>query len=1245
MSTDMTDVRTNTPILKPLALPLRGPALIEASAGTGKTYTLAMLYLRLVLNHGGDAAFGEPLLPHNILVVTFTKAATRELRDRIRQRLVEAAAYLRALAEPEMAAAIDVDDLLRDLCASYKEPAEQAGAAKRLEMAAEAMDEAAISTIHAWCYRVLSEFALHYGGGFEQSLLESETELLKETSEDFWRLCVMGMGREALSYMMQRFVGPEKLLDEVKNLLAHRANLPEANAELDTHITQQETQKQTLIKQVKADLAGSVDALEAYFLEAEETGLYKGLTVGHKATAFAKIREFVDSQDIKLWDGKSKSLPRLAMQDLSIWKDQAQAQVDLLAAKHLAKALSLVEELPSPDAYILTFACHWISQRLDNKKQQQGLLSNDDLLLRLQQALQGKGGEQLAAAIRQRFPMAMVDEFQDTDPVQYDIFNRVYGIRDGCPDAGFIMIGDPKQAIYAFRGGDIYTYLQAREHTKGHHHTLSHNFRSDEDLINSVNGLFRHGDSHAYGAFRFRRDEQNPLPFLPVSAGRKAKRKLVIQGQEQSSQVAWVAEKNEKDEKAGKAMSDTLYIQQMSDATANEIARLLNLSAQDQAHISDGDDQQVLEPKHMAILVANQTEASAVRDALAKRQIPSVYLSDSSSVYTTPIAQDVLLLLRAVADPDDDRLLSMVLPTLLVGLDVATMDTLQRDELAWEKQLQRFHTYHQIWQSKGVLALLYQVIFDSHAAARILAVPGGERLLTDLLHLAELLQQAAVHLDGEHSLVRHFENLLDNPDKQDANQQQRLESDSNLVQVVTIHKSKGLEYPVVFLPFVSKTRVAKASDMPLIHHDNQRRKQVTLEADKSILQMVEQERQTEEIRKLYVALTRASCCQYLGLGDIKNAQTSGIGCLLMLPETAGQLADYLQGLGDSLQLQTLPADAKWQHKRKQTDTWQGARKAPAVQVRNWYTASYSALSFSSSHQSESIQQQETDAAPDTAQDAILLEEQQTKLDVETALGIKAVADLSPSMHNLPKGALYGTMLHEMLEDCAALGFAEVVANQAARQKIISDHLQPLELGDWVTAVDAWLVKFIAMPWRLDSVAASPLELQNLNAEQLLVEMEFLIATHQVDVVAMDKLVCQHTWQQQARPQADAQQLHGMLKGYIDLLVEHQGQYFVVDWKSNYLGEDASAYTHGALRDALLHKRYDMQYVLYILALHRLLKSRLPNYEYDLHVGGAVYVFLRGTDNPETQGLLMDKPPQALIEGLDSLFQGARGGLV
>jgi exodeoxyribonuclease V beta subunit len=245
----------------------------------------------------------------------------------------------------------------------------------------------------------------------------------------------------------------------------------------------------------------------------------------------------------------------------------------------------------------------------------------------------------------------------------------------------------------------------------------------------------------------------------------------------------------------------------------------------------------------------------------------------------------------------------------------------------------------------------------------------------------------------------------------------------------------------------------------------------------------------------------------------------------------------------------------------------------------------------------------------------------------------------PNIHNLPKGALFGTMLHNILEDCAQLGFAEVIQQPSSRQQILSERLQPLTLSPWLEALDSWLVRLLKMPWQLAALGAKPMQLQALTAQQWLVEMEFLVATKGVDVATMDRLVCQYTWSQQSRPQAQAQQLNGMLKGYIDLLVEHNGQYYVVDWKSNYLGADASAYSQDAMAEALLHKRYDMQYVLYILALHRLLRSRLPGYNYAKHIGGAVYVFLRGIDNPDTQGLLLDKPEQGLIERLDRLFQG------
>ncbi|MDP6969295.1 MAG: exodeoxyribonuclease V subunit beta [Gammaproteobacteria bacterium] len=1233
-------------VLAPLALPLRGPALIEASAGTGKTYTLAMLYLRLILNHGGEAALGEALLPHNILVVTFTKAATQELRDRIRRRLVMAAAYLRGNlpAQGQPAESQEVDALLQQLCASYTEPKQQAGAAKRLEMAAEAMDEAAISTIHSWCYRLLNEFSLYYGGAFEQQLLESETELLKEISEDFWRLNVLGMSHDSLAYMMQRFKCPALLLQEVQKLLPHVASLAAPVADLDAYIQQQQAQKQTLVASLKGPLAANLQRLQQFFAEARAQGLLHSgkLQAKHEASAFAALQKYIQTDEVNFKPSAPATIKKLALLDTSIWQQPELLDRDFAPAKCVARVLDFDAPVPNPDATILTFAAHWLQQRLTHSKQQQGWLSNDDLLIHLQQALSGTGGEQLAQAIRHRFPIALVDEFQDTDPVQYDIFNRIYRIREGCPSGGFIMIGDPKQAIYAFRGGDIYTYLQARNHTFGHHYTLTHNYRSDSQLIAAVNGLFAYGDSHAQGAFRLRQPSHNPLPFLPVQAGTDKPQQLYLQGQTQAPQTAWLTAS----EKAGKLLKNKDYLASMSAATANEIARLLNLSAVGQAVLQTGDQQQPLQPKHLAILVANKKQATAVREALAQRQIASVYLSDASSVYTSAIAQDLLLLLRAVADPDDDRLLSMALATRLLGLDVAALDRLQRDELAWEQQLHRFYTYHQIWQSKGVLPLVYQVIFDSQAAVRIRAMAGGERLLTDLLHLAELLQQAAVQLDGEHSLVRHFETLLEHPDQQDGKQQQRLESDSNLVQVVTIHKSKGLEYPVVFLPFVCLARAPKAEDMPLIYHTGQQQKKVALEADKAILAEVEKQHQAEEIRKLYVALTRASCCQYLGLGEVSSLAASGFGSVLMLTPEAGNLAADLQPFTDFLSLQPLPEEQQWTDHSSPTVPARTARQAPAINLQNWYTASYSGLTFGGLTDAAGAVMA-APSASDTAQDAILAEEQQNTMNTglepdqtghreSDAVGLN---EQLPSIYNLPKGALFGTMLHDILEACAELGFAEVVADRQGRQKILTEHLQPLTLEPWLGALDRWLVALLKMPWQLQKLGAEPMQLQALSASQLLVEMEFLCAAKQVDVQALDRLVCQYSWQQRPRPQAQAQQLNGMLKGYIDLLIEHQGQYFVVDWKSNYLGADASAYSADALREALLHKRYDMQYLLYILALHRLLKSRLPDYNYKQHIGGAVYVFLRGIDNADTQGLLQDKPEQQLIESLDRIFQG------
>lgn len=1209
----------------PLQLPLRGQSLIEASAGTGKTFTLALLYVRLILNHGDDAAFGEPLVPNEILVVTFTKAATQELRDRIRSRLVEAAAYVRGETD-------EVDEVLRQLCKDYLADHVRAGTAKRLELAAEAMDEAAVSTIHAWCYRLLSEFALHYGGAFEQQMLQSETELLQQVSEDFWRQQVLTMPVGPLKYMMLAFKGPAELLNRVKALLPHEHLLACDVTDLANHIDSKEAQRKAAVGEIKAALAAQLDGLKVFFEDARKAKLFAAnqLNARNEGIAYERIEAFLASDDDILQS--NRSLARLALLDMDMWHDPDAVPQDLPGALALAKALTFDSFAMSPDEGILYYAARWIATELTRCKQQLGLLSNDDLLLRLQQALTGPGGVGLAQAIRQRFPMAMVDEFQDTDPIQYDIFSRVYELQAGCPNAGFIMIGDPKQAIYGFRGGDIYTYMQARQRAQASRHTLAHNYRSDKDLIDGVNGLFAYGDQYASGAFRFNQQGDNALPFVAVQAGSDKPYKLLLQGREQAAQTAWGMFAGDN----GKAVKPADYLSHMSAATANEIARLLNLADQDDAHLVKAGEQIKLQPKHLAVLVSERKQADAVRAALSERGIASVYLSDSSSVYSTPVATELLQCLRAMADPDDDRLLMMALATRLMGIGLMQLDALQHDELAWERQVERFRGYHHLWQQQGVLAVLYKLVFDSDTAPRLLAQGGGERDLTDLLHLAELLQQAAVSIDGEHALVRHFELLLENPDKQDATQQQRLESDSNLVQVVTVHKSKGLEYPLVFLPFLSATRLVNPNKGPHVYEDSVQGKQVCLVADGDTLRQLEDDRRAEEIRKLYVALTRAACCQYLGVGEVDKSYDSGFGALMMQEQDVGTLADRLHSVASHLTLMDVPAEHTYVGATSAEDKLKAAKSVAQINIQPWYMASYSALRFEQ-HDQPPTEVEQADLAhyEESSRAAIMLEEQQQSDRLPVAANSNEL-----SIHTLPKGALYGTMLHEIMEDCAAHGFAEVLANQPLRQQLLSARMEPLKVEAWLPAVEAWLCNFLVMPWDLASLGqAKPMQLQQLQNHQLAVEMEFIIASKQVDVQALDELVRGHSRPEVQRPVAQAQQLKGMLKGYIDLILEHEGQYFIVDWKSNYLGSGADDYSALALQQALLHKRYDMQYLLYTLALHRLLKNRLPNYDYQQHVGGAVYVFMRGIDNPDTQGLIMEKPSRELIEAMDALFQG------
>ncbi|MBV7514267.1 exodeoxyribonuclease V subunit beta [Pseudomonas sp. PDM25] len=1209
---------------KPLALafPLRGSQLIEASAGTGKTFTISALYLRLVLGHGAESSgFGRELLPPQILVVTFTDAATKELRERIRTRLAEAARFFRDETPAP-------DSLIAELREEYL-PEQWSGCANRLDIAAQWMDEAAVSTIHSWCQRMLREHAFDSGSLFTQTLETDHSDLLGEVLRDYWRLFCYPMQGDALNWVRGNWGGPAALLPRVRGLFASERDSVEGKepAELITACLQE---RRAALLELKMPWRQWADELLAICHQ----GVASKSVDGRKMQAryfepwFEKIRAWAEDESLEQLD-IGTGFTRLTPEGMAeAWKGEVPSHPGLDAMPGLKASL---DGLPTPDAAVLQHAAQWVGTRFEEEKRRRAEMGFDDMLLRLDAALQSDGGERLATLIREQFPVALIDEFQDTDPVQYRIFESIYRIEDNNPECGLFLIGDPKQAIYAFRGADIYTYLRARQATTGRLHTLGTNFRSSHGMVRAVNHVFERAESRetGRGAFLFReKSGENPVPFLPVeSQGRKEV--LHIDGQVVPALNIWHLS-------AEQPLSGAVYRQQLAAACASEITTLLNGGQQGRAgFIQDGKDFRGLLPADIAILVRDGKEAQAVRGELSARGVRSVYLSDKDSVFAAQEAHDVLTWLKACAEPDVERPLRAALACITLNLSLAELERLNQDELAWEARVMQFRHYRELWRKQGVLPMLRRLLHDFQLPQTLITRSDGERVLTNLLHLSELLQQAAAELDGEQALIRHLSEHLALSGQAGEEQILRLESDEQLVKVVTIHKSKGLEYPLVFLPFICSAKPVDGSRLPLHYHDATGKAQVTLRPTAELIVQADDERLAEDLRLLYVALTRAQHACWLGVTDLKRGNNnssvlhlSALGYLLgggaPLAESAG-LKRWLEDLQ-----QDCPALSYGEMPEATVEHYHPPRNdatllAPLIPKRkaseNWWIASYSALRIGDSMSVG------TDEAPESPQAQKLFDDE--RLDPQAP---REVVAGGADIHRFPRGPNPGTFLHGLLEWAGDEGFT---ATPQAVEDAIARRCNRRGWEGWITALSDWLQHLLASPLHIGGGQA-PVVFEQLT--QYRVEMEFWFASHKVDVLKLDELVRQYTHNGVARVAAEPVLLNGMFKGFIDLTFEHDGRYYVADYKSNWLGVDDAAYTEQAMEQSILDNRYDLQYVLYLLALHRQLKARLVDYDYDRHVGGALYLFLRGTRAP-SQGVYFARPPRELIERLDRLFQG------
>ncbi len=1257
------------------ACPLAGTSLIEASAGTGKTWNLCGLYLRLLLE--------RELEVQRILVVTFTKAATAELRERIRSRIVETLAFLQGAAsdgqDPFVPRLVETLRGERGLADSDM--------ATRLALALQTFDEASIFTIHGFCQRALSDTPFTAQMPLALEAVQDDSDFVSAAANDFWRQRVAGdrIDPALAAVLVKRKDSPEKFAKLLKRHLAKALAValwpkgieaPGAQAESTALGAAHEAARSLWHGQREAIVRCVLAALSQL-----HGGTYKADAVHAAALGWDAV--LAGSDALAALDATPDKLDLLTTARLKPKKNcvapehlffgAAQQLLDLRTSTEQALALTrlaLLRDLLAEGSVALRQA-----------KRQRRIVAFDDMLFNLHERLTGGDAPWLAAALRARFPAALIDEFQDTDPLQFAIFKTVYGDST----APLFLVGDPKQAIYSFRNADLHTYLQARKEATAEY-TLVENQRASGPLIDALNGLFGANER----AFML-----DGLGYRQVGLGAKPRQAFVDRTLARAPLQVWALPN---DAQTGAPMLKQHAQAAVAAATAGEIARLLGAARQGDITLAG----QPLRAGDIAVLVRSHRHGAAMRLALSAVGVGSVELSQAS-IYRSPDAEDLGRLLAAVLEPTRERLLKAALATAALGLDAAAIDALAADEaqmLAW---VERFAASREAWRVRGVGFMLRALMQREHVAERLLARPDGERRLTNLLHLAECLHQAAEAHPAPDALLRWFQTQRQAEGSDDATQL-RLESDRNLVQIVTIHKAKGLEYPVVFCPFLWDGRrggFANGLDGVEYHDDAGRtvldyRKGLDDEYNAAeVSRRNRLEAAAEDLRLIYVALTRAvhRCVLVAGGYLTKHSKSTSP------KEAAGSLLNWLVA-GDAQDPDT------WLNGTRDLDAiaaaWAAlaARHGPALAVAPlpdavatplaadrpapeslaalpapqsipsaWWIGSYSALAHGAMHEQAAVDH-DLRAEPTPAEQPPRLPTFATA----AAQAIDPAAAQTPApapaprlaeddILRFPRGAAAGECLHavfERIDFTDPAGWPATVAD-ALRQHRASLPGSPAAAGfrtdsdgggDIATATDAARARMLqrmlgdVLATPLPVGTAQPLRLGTVPHPRRLVELEFHLPAHRLEDRALNATLASLGY---AVPRLAFGTLRGYLKGFIDLVVEHDGRYFIVDWKSNHLGDTPADYADHAeapLAAAMLEHGYHLQALLYCVALDRLLRQRVAGYDPAQHFGGSLYLFVRGvrpgwtTPSGAPAGVVFDRPSPGALRRLSALFDSA-----
>jgi exodeoxyribonuclease V beta subunit len=1254
-------------------VPLSGIHLVEASAGTGKTHAITTLYCRAVTELG--------LLPDKILVVTFTRAATAELRERIRLRLREARQSLvSALAGEPTGAFEGLDAGLQQV--SSRSDAERALA--RLESALLVIDEAAVMTIHGFCAKVLDGHAFESRMGLSLDLLESTSELVDEIVTDFIATHLSVLSPARLSLLQPRGLDSEAFRQLAALVLSRpRASILPAptrsTVELDSALEQLSSCRRRALEWLseathESDLAclqktkrgAGLGVRLLGYIEKSRRWLTEPVgELAGRCESFDKLRDLREKNPSQVTPGLARFFELLAACDEAY--DQVEAGLEHVALELRRRfALELVGEL-------------------EGRKQRQRVQTYEDLLERLRSALDGAEGEVLAGALRDKYPLALIDEFQDTDPIQYEVFSRVYGRR-----ACLFMIGDPKQSIYAFRGADVENYLRAAKTVGEQRHTLEVNYRSDPAVIQGLERLLgEHPDPFCGSGIEFVRVHARPDATDANTQGDGKSGVLLLYFDDEPG-VGSDA-RRAPDAKGNVELPKYRARALALEATVGHVAKLLSSDAVVQGRR--------IRPSDVAVLTRTNRECNLVCRALRHAGLRCIETTDGS-VLESDAQISIVRLLRALLRQNDVRAVSSLLLDELVGIEPHALPTVNEDESALEDFGERLARWFRVWARSGALAMLLVVLEELDVPARILANPGGERWLTDWTHVAELVQSAATRLRLSPAAQLDWLVAARGSDEHCSleDRQLRIESDDQAVLVTTIHRSKGLQFPFVICPFLwdggaeprrpkailyraraaadgaaagvlpkgakadrSGTSPCREPSIDVLHL-----KPAMLDPAGPEWSRMRAERLAEAARLVYVALTRAKHQAVVPFGPAKGFGETALGRLLGptrhaptlagTDESAGALRPTAGSLPTFDEIQSALSSGPLEVRRFMPFAPGTERELPLavspppptallqepaplqrVIASSVQVTSYSALTAAKGRGTfgDSRPSAANDVGGEPGRDrdlvAVLGPTAPTVLGEPASLEPGEEPEELVTLGALPNGPRTGEALHSIFEAMDFPKFEEDVAEPDVLG-ILGQH------GITVEGDGRALKRALRAILDVSLSKTDPnLKLRRVTAEQRRAELEFML---KIDGLDVERLARALDPEMTAMPESYAEQLRelgfepvsGYLRGFIDLVFELDGRYYVADYKSNRLGTAPNDYRGDSLREAMMSHHYPVQAALYAAAVDRYLCATLPNYDYEQHFGGVFYLFLRGM-HPRygaESGVFFHRPSEATL---------------